>query len=153
MQASNRWRNWKPTGSKFADSLSAEVPKVSNASFATFGTPLPEQTQNFSTCADTQSEPSPRPETMAQVELMPAEIRQWDDAMLVWAKAHCIFRDHNWGSLPRLYISHIDHADKSGSMFAPDCETFQAILMALGFHIQDGFVYGLILREERTLFR
>ncbi|HVC90423.1 MAG TPA: hypothetical protein VND66_07355 [Acidobacteriaceae bacterium] len=100
-----------------------------------------------------QSELPPRPETLAQVELLPAEIRQWDDAMLVWASAHCIFRDRSWGSLSRLYISHIDHAHQSGGMFAPDRETFQAILMALGFHIQDGFVYGLILREERTLAR
>jgi hypothetical protein len=147
MQTSNRWRNWKSTGNKFGDSLSAEVSKVSNASFATSGTPIPEQAQNFSTCADTQSKPSPRPETLAQVELLPAEIRQWDDAMRVWANAHCVFRDSNWGSLSRLYISHIDHADTSGGIFAPDCETFQAILMALGFRIQDGFVYGLILRE------
>ncbi|MGB8477670.1 MAG: hypothetical protein WCE63_02365 [Acidobacteriaceae bacterium] len=81
------------------------------------------------------------------MELLPAEVRQWDDAMRVWANAHCIFRDRNWGSLSRLYKSHIKHAHQIGGMFAPDAETFQAILMALGFQVQDGFVYGLILRE------
>jgi hypothetical protein len=100
--------------------------------------------------ANTWDEPSPRPETLAQVELLPAEVRLWDDAMRVWVNAHCTLPECSWGSLSRLYISHIEHAHQSSGMFAPDCETFQAILMALGFQIQDGFVYGLILREDRT---
>ena len=33
-------------------------------------------------------------------------------------------------------------------MFAPDRETFVAIVMALGFQIVDGMVSGLILAED-----
>ena len=94
------------------------------------------------------SEPSPRPETMAQVELLPAEVKEWDDAMHAWTQARCSWRERSSGSLSRLYISHIEHTHQTGGMFAPDRETFVAILMALGFQIQDGMVSGLLLRED-----
>ena len=140
MQAINRWRNWKPTDEKFCESTRTEVSKVSKAGFATFDTAIPGQTQNFS--------PDPRPEMLAQVELMPDEVRLWDDAMHAWTKARCAFREKSWGSVSSLYVDHIEHAHQTGGMFAPDRETFQAILMALGFQIHDGMVYGLILRED-----
>ncbi len=97
-------------------------------------------------------EPSPRAETLARVEMLASEIRAWDDAMLLWVKVHCAFREHSWGSLSRLYVSHIEHAHQSGGMFAPDRETFQAILMALGFQTVDEMCYGLILKEDRPSF-
>ena len=70
---------------------------------------------------------------MAQVELLPAEVKEWDDAMHAWTQARCSWRERSSGSLSRLYISHIEHAHQTGGMFAPDRETFVAILMALGF--------------------
>ncbi|MHB1959411.1 MAG: hypothetical protein ACYCO5_10310 [Acidobacteriaceae bacterium] len=92
--------------------------------------------------------PSPRPETMAQVELLPAEVRAWDDAMLLWTRACCCFHDGCWGSAGSLYVSHIEWAHQTGQPFVADRETFTSILMALGFQIQDGMVYGLILAED-----
>ena len=67
-------------------------------------------------------------------------------------KAHCAFREHSWGSLSRLYVSHVEHAHQIGGMFAPDRETFQSILMALGFQTADEMCYGLILKEDRPSF-
>ena len=94
------------------------------------------------------NEDNPRPETLAQVELLPAEVKEWDDAMHAWTQARCSWRERSWGSLSRLYISHIEHAHQAGGMFAPDRETFVAIVMALGFQIVDGMVSGLILAED-----
>ena len=94
------------------------------------------------------NEDNPRPETLAQVELLPAEVRAWDDSFDLWTQARCAFRDHSWGSVSALYVDHIEWAHQTGQPFAGDRETFQAILMALGFQIQDGMVSGLILRED-----
>lgn len=148
MQTINRWRNWTPTGKKFGDCIQDELTELTKPTSVSFVSAIPRRTQNFSCPNALDDKPSPRPETLAQVELLPAEVRQWDDAMLVWARAHCAFREHSWGSLSRLYISHIEHAHQSGGMFAPDRETFQAILMALGFQIEDGMCYGLVLADD-----
>ena len=92
--------------------------------------------------------PSPRPETMAQVELLPAEVRAWDDVMLAWTRACCSFHDGCWGSVGSLYVSHIEWAHEIGQPFVADRETFAAILQCLGFKIQGGMVYGLLLKED-----
>ena len=152
MQAINRWRNWKPQDEKFDESPESELtkltkptPEPAKSTFVSFVSSIPAHTQNF---LGQDEKPSPRAETLAQVELLPAEVRQWDEAMLRWTQTRCAFRERSWGSLSSLYISHIEHAHQTGGMFAPDRETFQAILMALGFQIEDGMVYGLILRED-----
>ena len=99
-----------------------------------------------------QSVPSPEASpcsvTLAQVDLLPAEIRKWDDAMLVWVRAHCAFRERSWGIVSSLYVNHIEWAHETDHPFAADRETFQAILMGLGFQIADGMCYGLILKED-----
>lgn len=147
MQAINRWRNWKPRDEKFCERPRGELTELTKPASVSFVSSIPTHIQNFSD-AENLPEPSPRPETLAKVELLPAEVREWDDALLVWAKARCAFRERSWGSLMRLYVDHIEWAHQTGGMFAPDRETFQAILMALGLQLADGMVYGLILAED-----
>lgn len=96
----------------------------------------------------------PRPSDMAAAELLASEIRAWDDVLVLWTRARCSWRDRSWGGLTALYIDHVQHAHKTGGMFAPDVETFRALLMALGFQVSDdGFVYGLLLREDAEAAR
>lgn len=152
MQTINRWRNWKPQGEKFDESPESEptkptkpTPEPAKPTFVGFVGSIPAHIQNFS---GQDEKPSPRAETLAQVELLPAEIRQWDDALHTWIQTRCGWRKDSWGSVSSLFIDHIEHAHQTGGMFAPDRETFAAILMALGFQVRDGFVYGLLLRRD-----
>lgn len=91
---------------------------------------------------------APRPSDLAEVELMTAEIRQWDYTMAVWAEARCAWKERSWGSLSKLYESQVAWAHQTGQPFAGDEQTFTVILMGLGFHVADGWVYGLIFRED-----
>lgn len=94
------------------------------------------------------SKDHPRSADLALVELLPAEVRQWDDTMRAWTQARCAFREQSRGSVSRLYVDHIEWAHQIRQPFICDRETFQAVLMALGFQIQDGMVSGLLLRED-----
>lgn len=92
----------------------------------------------------------PRPSDMAEVELLPDEVRQWDDAMRAWTQARCAWLEHGCGSISALYVDQIAWAHRTGGLFAPDIQTFRAILMALGFTLSpDGStVYGLIFKAD-----
>jgi len=141
MQAIDRWRNWKPTGEKFGGSLHSELTKPTKPTSVSFVGSSPGK-------AKKSSPDEPAAGLMAQVELLPSEIQAWNDAMRAWTQARCALRERSWGSVSSLYVDHVAHAHQTGGMFAPDRETFQAILMALGFAIEDGMVYGLLLRED-----
>ncbi len=90
----------------------------------------------------------PRSADLTQVELLPGEIRLWDNAMHAWTQARCAFRERSWGIVSSLYVDHIAWAHQTGQPFAAERETFAAILMSIGFQIADGMCYGLILAED-----
>ena len=99
-----------------------------------------------------KANPSPRPETMAQVELLPDEIKEWNSAFLEWTKACCRFHDGSLGSVGSLHVSYCVWADANGKPLG-DRETFEWLLSNAGQLIQDGFVTGLILREDLDAVR
>ena len=94
------------------------------------------------------SRKEPRPSDMAAVELLPDEVRYWDDALLGWTQARCVFRERSYGAVGKLYEDHVAWAHRTGAPFVADVETFLAILMALGFQVDGGMVYGLIFRAD-----
>lgn len=96
------------------------------------------------------NEPSPRPEALTQVELMPVEIRAWDDTFRAWTLSCCEFRECSWGIVSALYISQTAWAHETGNPFVGERETFVVILQSLGFSIapDESVVYGLLLKDD-----
>lgn len=92
----------------------------------------------------------PRPETLAQVELLPAEIRVWDDTFRAWTQDCCVFRERSWGIVSELYISQTEWAHDTDNPFLGERETFVAILQSLRFSLSSDAskVYGLLLKED-----
>lgn len=99
---------------------------------------------------NTWNEPSPRPETLTQVERMAAEIRAWDDTFHAWTRDCCVFRDGSWGKVSKLYASQTEWAHETRNPFLCERETFIAILQSLGFSIsaEGSQVYGLLLKKD-----
>lgn len=158
MRAINRWRNWKPTDEKLDECPKPTLTKLTEHVSVSFVSSIPVRRQNI--LSDKASREimlpapapanSPRPETLAQAELLPAEIRAWDDTFRAWTQDCCLFRERSWGIVSELYISQTEWAHDTDGPFLGERETFVAILQSLGFPIvTDGSeVYGLLLKQD-----
>lgn len=109
---------------------------------------LPQLREHKAEIVELLESSQPRHSDMAAVELVQDEIGRWDYALHVWTQARCAWRERSWGSLSKLYESQVAWAHQTGQPFAPDAETFMAILMSLGFHVDGGMVYGLIFKAD-----
>lgn len=136
MQAINRWRNWKPNGEKFGDSLNPELTKptktpsgVSKPTFVSFGSSIPVQTQNFS-------------------DGIPAhDPAAWAEDFHRWALSNCVYRDRCFGGIGALHTDFRRWTLAHESVPCRD-ETFEQLLRDAGFLFADGLVYGLVLKED-----
>ncbi|MEO6965531.1 MAG: hypothetical protein ABI076_06480 [Acidobacteriaceae bacterium] len=146
MQAINRWRNWKPTDEKFFDSSRHELTKPTKPSSVSFVSPIPRNIPNFSGADGIPAHDSDSG-YMAQVELLPDEIRAWDEAFHGWTQAVCVWREHSWRDLGALHVSYCEWADARNADVC-DRQTFEAVLTCLGFALKDGMIDGLIFRED-----
>lgn len=139
----SKWLDWKPGGEIISISPEDALTKLTKPASVSFVSAISGETQIISA-----PDEAPQPHLLAAVELLPREVQAWDDVFLSWTQAHCAFRERSWGGLSSLYISHIEWAHQTGRQTSGDRETFAAVLMSLGFTIQDGLVYGLLLNED-----
>ena len=129
MQATNRWRNWKPIGEKFEESALPQLTKPPKPTSVSFVSSIPGQMRNFS-------------------EVIPAH----DPAALTedfhrWALDRCCFRDRCFGGIGPLHADFCEHQMARNDV---PCQrsVFEALLRNAGFLFADGLVSGLLLKTD-----
>lgn len=158
MLAIDRWRNWSPSDKKFGDYAGCEPSKPPKPPFEGFEGSTSGKTQNFSGPAGSQQStfgtfgtPTPGKTQIfsGPVDGLVDEIVAWENAVIYpWATSQCTFMDRAWGGLSSLYVSNCEWCAAHNMAPIPEMETFATILMALGFSVKDGMVYGLIFKED-----
>jgi hypothetical protein len=138
----SKWMDWQPGDEIIPAPPKIELTEPTEPGFVSSVSSISRESQNTLLSG-------PRPETLREVDLLPAEIGAWDRVFLAWASTRCAFKDGCSGGVHGLYADHVAWAHASADRdFAPGEPTFVAILMALGFSVENGFVHGLLLRED-----
>lgn len=78
-------------------------------------------------------------------------LAEWGDIFAGWTRANCRWRERSYGSASHLYIDCCEWSHAHGHPLVPDLQAFETILTQLGMDIQDGLVYGLLMREDACL--
>ena len=90
---------------------------------------------------------------LAEVEAakpLPPEMETTADGhdLASWISDHCVFRDRCWGAIGAL---HVDFAQWRADHWQPvpiSRRVFEAALIAEERYIEEGFCYGLILKDD-----
>jgi hypothetical protein len=137
----SKWLDWTPEQREnISETPLTEVPKVPKVpplatvvlpetTFGTFGTDSQRASENI-------SDPS---------------VAEWDAVFAEWTAKRCRWRERSYGSVSRLYIDCCEWSTAHGYPLVPDLGTFETILTCLGIRIEDGFAYGLLMREDACL--
>jgi hypothetical protein len=125
----DRWRTWRPTGEKSAESTGNVLTKPTKHSSVGFVVPILEETQNIS---GTMQHPSPA---------------AWAEDFHHWALHRCVYRDRWFSGIRALYR---DFRDWSLDRDEVPCSmaTFERLLLDAGFLLANGMVSGLTLESD-----
>lgn len=109
--------------------------------------PRIDSTESSIPADDTTAWREPQARHLAEVELIPDEVRAWDDAFHAWTQTACAWREHSWCGIAALHVSYCEWAAAHDADVC-DRQTFEAALACLGFRIADATVYGLIFKTD-----
>jgi hypothetical protein len=121
-----RWLDWEPE--KFEKSPGAEPAKTAEMNIASFAGSTSSQNEKIS---------APEAEPLA-----------YEDAFDQWARSRCVFRDRSWGGIAALHVDYARWCDQTGRDVPASRKTFEWLLRDQGLWINEGFICGLLLKED-----
>lgn len=123
----SKWLDWKPGDANISVYPKAEPAKPAEPPFAGFAGSIPGDSQIISSPAD--------------------DPEAWREAFYGWTVSECAFKDRCFGGIGCLHVHFCEWADAHNAVPCTR-ETFEQLLSDAGFLHADGFVSGLILRED-----
>jgi hypothetical protein len=141
--AIDRWRKWRPSDEKFAESLTYAPPNPPKPVFEGFEGSISGQMPNFSDTPD----PGASLQEAEPASIPPHDLAEWREPFDRWMNAVCVRDPRCFGGVGCLHIAYCEWQVRRGGRACPR-DTFERLLEGAGF--LTGEVAGVVLVSGLT---